>query len=402
VQHVFTRSYAGFYVDEYQDCTVSQHRLLLVLSRLRPCRIVGDPLQGIFGFDRNDPLPDWQKDVVPQFERLPDLVEPHRWLQANGNRPLGAWIADLRSALIGETAKIAIGDGTPVRWVAAGANPVTAQVATCFRVNKACELDTVVAIHNLPNKAHWLAKRLNGCFESMEEVESRDLMKHCGLLDDSSGFERASQVVETACECMVRIPDLLNTIRTALKKGALPKKGKTTSGCPDLLAALELVATGADHNAVGKCLDLIARIPGVVLFRRELLRDLCNACRVHDTASGGNLKQTAWRVRDEVRRHGRRLPRRLVSRTLLVKGLEFDHAVVLDMDGITDAKNLYVALTRGSKSLTVVSSSPVFGMRSTAGGVGGDVSRGRVLNLDTGTADDSNCFRRPNGRDRKR
>ena len=40
--------------------------------------------------------------------------------------------------------------------------------------------------------------------------------------------------------------------------------------------------------------------------------------------------------------------------TLLVKGLEFHHAVVLDADAY-DARNLYVALTRGSNSLTVVS-----------------------------------------------
>jgi hypothetical protein len=46
-----------------------------------------------------------------------------------------------------------------------------------------------------------------------------------------------------------------------------------------------------------------------------------------------------------------------VGTTLLVKGLEFDHAVVLDADAL-DAKNLYVALTRGARSLTVVSRGP--------------------------------------------
>ena len=38
---------------------------------------------------------------------------------------------------------------------------------------------------------------------------------------------------------------------------------------------------------------------------------------------------------------------------LLVKGLEYDHAVVLDADSL-DAKHLYVAMTRGSKSLTII------------------------------------------------
>ncbi len=59
-------------------------------------------------------------------------------------------------------------------------------------------------------------------------------------------------------------------------------------------------------------------------------------------------------VRNRSRRLGRILPRCAVGTTLLVKGLEFDHAVVLDTDAY-DARNLYVALTRGAKSLTVTS-----------------------------------------------
>jgi DNA helicase-2/ATP-dependent DNA helicase PcrA len=41
-----------------------------------------------------------------------------------------------------------------------------------------------------------------------------------------------------------------------------------------------------------------------------------------------------------------------------MKGLEFAHAVVL-APGALDKKNLYVALTRGSTSLTVISAQPV-------------------------------------------
>ena len=38
---------------------------------------------------------------------------------------------------------------------------------------------------------------------------------------------------------------------------------------------------------------------------------------------------------------------------LLVKGLEYDHAVILDADA-PDAKDLYVDMVRGSKSLAIV------------------------------------------------
>lgn len=37
----------------------------------------------------------------------------------------------------------------------------------------------------------------------------------------------------------------------------------------------------------------------------------------------------------------------------MLKALEYDHAVILDADSL-DAKNLYVAMTRGAKTLTIV------------------------------------------------
>jgi DNA helicase-2/ATP-dependent DNA helicase PcrA len=55
---------------------------------------------------------------------------------------------------------------------------------------------------------------------------------------------------------------------------------------------------------------------------------------------------------------GRPLPKRAVGSTLLLKGLEAEAAVILNA-GALDARNLYVAMTRGSKALTVCSPSPV-------------------------------------------
>lgn len=49
---------------------------------------------------------------------------------------------------------------------------------------------------------------------------------------------------------------------------------------------------------------------------------------------------------------------RVVSRPLLVKGLEYDHVIILN-PGNYSAQELYVALTRGSKSVTVISDSSV-------------------------------------------
>jgi len=353
---VFTRSYGGVFVDEYQDCTASQHKLLLRLAQLRPCRVVGDPLQGIFGFDRDDPLPDWPTEVTPEFKLLPALTEPHRWNREGTNRELGKWLTKVREVLQSGTGQVTLGNGAPVRWEQHSEPQTQAQVRSCFEAHRSCGPDRVVAVHNLAPQAHYLAKRLNGSYQSMEEVESKDLMKYCRRLEQASAMKRAACVVSAAAECIVSLPPQLRSISTALRQGRLPKKGKAVSECPELLVALNEVAQGTGFSKAAVCLDLIAQMPGVVLYRREPFRDLLKSCRLHDPAAGESLSKTAWRVRNSARRFGRCLPRRLVSRTLLVKGLEFDHAIVLDADGIEDAKNLYVALTRASKTLTVVSS----------------------------------------------
>ena len=71
------------------------------------------------------------------------------------------------------------------------------------------------------------------------------------------------------------------------------------------------------------------------------------------------LSSAAEKYHAEFRYRGRPVGRkRLIGTTSLVKGLEFDHAIVLDA-GCLSRKELYVALTRGAKSLTIVSSVPI-------------------------------------------
>ena len=82
IKSVIEKSYAGVYIDEYQDCTKSQHGLVIALSELLQARILGDPMQGIFGFD-DDPLIDWSADIIPHFEELELLTEPWRWKEEN-------------------------------------------------------------------------------------------------------------------------------------------------------------------------------------------------------------------------------------------------------------------------------------------------------------------------------
>jgi DNA helicase IV len=63
-------------------------------------------------------------------------------------------------------------------------------------------------------------------------------------------------------------------------------------------------------------------------------------------------------MREQNRLIGRPIPKRAVGSTLLLKGLEADVAVILNAAGL-NARNLYVAMTRSSKALTVCSPTPI-------------------------------------------
>jgi len=63
-------------------------------------------------------------------------------------------------------------------------------------------------------------------------------------------------------------------------------------------------------------------------------------------------------IRNRLRHSGRRSRQNLLSKTLLVKGLEYDHAIIANADAVGNHKHLYVAMTRPRKTLTILSASP--------------------------------------------
>lgn len=94
--------------------------------------------------------------------------------------------------------------------------------------------------------------------------------------------------------------------------------------------------------------------PEIVIYRQELWRELKRALRIQQDESPSSLRDAVLTARDRTRRYGRDIEHRSVSRTLLVKGLEYAHTILLDAD-VLDITNLYVAMTRGSTTLTILS-----------------------------------------------
>jgi hypothetical protein len=95
VRRTINYSYQGLFVDEYQDCTKSQHQMIMLLSEIIPIHILGDPMQGIFNFTGT--LVDFENDLE-DFEKVEALGTPWRWNNANRN-DLGEDLNDIRNKL---------------------------------------------------------------------------------------------------------------------------------------------------------------------------------------------------------------------------------------------------------------------------------------------------------------
>lgn len=109
----------------------------------------------------------------------------------------------------------------------------------------------------------------------------------------------------------------------------------------------------------GRVADLLSTInasPGVRAYRTGVLRAAYRALNQCDDSPGNRFSDAAIQTREQNRLVGRPLAKRSVGSTLLLKGLEAEVAVVLHADSL-DARNLYVAMTRGSKKLVLCSNS---------------------------------------------
>jgi hypothetical protein len=100
-------------------------------------------------------------------------------------------------------------------------------------------------------------------------------------------------------------------------------------------------------------------VPNVHLTRVDLFNCAVGVLKKHAVAPQLSLGEAAEKYQTQFRYRGRPVGRRrLIGTTLLVKGLEFHHAIILDAPSLS-RKELYVALTRGAKSLTIISTASV-------------------------------------------
>lgn len=349
VQRVLRATYRGIYVDEYQDCSSGQHALIRTLAGILPCRILGDPLQAIFRRVHKDTFLDWAL-AEAEFDKIGELLVPHRWL--GRNRDLGEWLLDVRTRM--ETGAEIDLQQPCLEWRSYTGEADQLAVCKALLSRKG---EKVVAVRQWRSQCYKLAGKLGNAYISMETVECQDLQDWCERIETSSDVARLETAAKFAEACLTR---LASDVRAYPEKIRGAKKLNPQR--PDhkaLLVHMREVAQDNDLGAVDRLLAAYMDLNEKPVFkRRELWSEMRRAIHRHKGMTGRRLQETAWCLRETARRIGRRVPHHCISTTLLVKGLEFDHAAILNLKDFQDAENAYVAMTRGAATLTILSDSP--------------------------------------------
>ncbi|GJH12664.1 UvrD-helicase domain-containing protein [Caballeronia novacaledonica] len=347
INSVLRASYTGVLVDEYQDCTRDHHRLVCALAGVLRCYVFGDPLQAIFGF-RAEEMADWDKDTLTRFPLAGRLETPHRWIAA-GNAELGNWLiagrADFRAGRFDFTRA-----PESVSWTRseqkAGANELAQHCSVRME-----DGHTLSVLHSSVSDTRRadLAKLIRAT--TVEPVGGQSEREFYRALRDLQGMNRMEAALTLAGTVYsgADVSGKRKRVDTLLKN---TNRMRIPASPAEL--ALRAVAQGNSLRSVADFFSCLEREFGVTVVRPELSYCVGAALRHCIEHPDVHLDDAAFQIANARRERGRIIRNRSVGSTLLVKGLEFDH-VVITPDACTSRQNWYVALTRASRSVKVLS-----------------------------------------------
>lgn len=350
IRDVIKATYSGLFVDEYQDCTIMRHDLVKALACILPTRILGDHLQGIFGF-KGEALVDFDKDL-DDFDKFPDLAMPWRWEKENPD--LGKSLKEIRGLLEKREnvdlnlyeSHIEILQIEEKDIYAAGSN-YNKKIWDLSNENN------VLIVHpdstNLNVRKDFLI-RFNNAFVLVEAIDNKDFYKFSRRFDNINVSNAYTVIYDL-------IPDLFNGTTSRDKWfNKNEAKRKTSESDRDVIKPIcediEKIKQKPSLSVISGMLKKIRNLPDVKCYRKELFSDLCRALEQAEH-KGISVYEAMKEIRNIKRRMGRKVGGKCIGTTLLTKGLEFDTVAILDAHRFKCPRNFYVAITRACRRLII-------------------------------------------------
>jgi hypothetical protein len=346
VQDIVKLSYAGLFVDEYQDCTVDQHNLILLLSEILPTHILGDPLQGIFDFkgqkliDLNDAM------EMGKFCVKYKLEIPHRWIKG-GNRELGNDLLKIRKNLESGL-EVDLLNYRSIEFKQGSYRDNYYYLLDVLIKNESVlVIDSDSIIRQKREKFVASFKYIPFLVESLDD---KDFYKLATYFDNKEVSPSIDILDGFLCKNFSNLDNWYNKTNKKFKKKKNYLEESKLLEVKELVLKLEKEYSLLDMK---KLIFKIKDLKGVNCARRDLLKSIGKS--MEDAYYSKIAVLDAMRNhRNVIRMVGRKIYGKCVGTTLLTKGLEFDTVIVLDADKFIDPKNLYVALSRCVKRLIVL------------------------------------------------
>lgn len=348
VSDIIASTYGRVLVDEYQDCSPSQHLMATLLADLLPCCILGDPLQAIFTIGGSR-LVDWN-EVQNSFPEIAELKEPMRWRRV-GEEKYGEWLLHMRQELI---------HGNSIDLAKAPVNVTWQQLHDDERDDAARheagrqhkmedgERLLVIGPSNIKGSLHRYGRMVHGV-TVVEPVELGDLID-CA---QDMAKQKGKRLLETVLNFASDVATGVEVQKTLTRVESLVAGRAKKQASAEEVSAIALMKDGGADNAL-RLLHLLMDSGERRVFRRYLMMAMFHTLERVIAAGNSDYVSAAIAVREQERHCGRRLPWRGVGSTLLLKGLEAEHGLILDA-AHHDQRNFYVAMTRASKSLKIFS-----------------------------------------------
>ena len=349
---IIQQSYSGLFIDEYQDCTESQHSIFMELVNVLPIRIFGDPLQGIFYWVKDDPIVDWNNF---QFKVIRPLTKAWRW--ENSNKELGLYLRDVRNKLIeslhGKDVSIAVKNKGGCVSVLN-----TNQWNNGKYVYSIKKYENIVYLTTISKVQKEFSLHNGGYFQ-------------CDEVKDLSDVEKVIEKIESqhneakALELITALQDMINAIRQELKSyiNHLSKKDTDFSRIKKYDKLGMLIKNVCKENSVLSVLqvlnwfaksendkfkiyrkEMFYRIKKIYAYMAEKNISLHEAVNILNNQQYFDIQPFNFS--------------RLSSRTVLTKGLEFD-CVIIDARYNMDVRDFYVAMTRAKRYIYIITDEDV-------------------------------------------
>lgn len=340
-QEILGNSFTGLIVDEYQDCMIEQHEIFCSIAKILPVRVLGDPMQAIFQWAGE--LIDMDKLLFPNVD-----IETQPWRWVSSNLDLGQWISQVRNALQPTLA----GVHQSINFLDIE-GCVKLLPSTNFNGNRLISelrnYSSVAYITALENKQLSFAQSMGGFFQFDEKQKSDLLYKFAEEFSRSYGTLLCRNLLNFLQSCASHVSTDLESYIKRLENGSFDfvriQKHKPLG---NILIELN---RSSNRFFIKQAIDYVTVNPLFNVYRREAFVEMKRAIDLSEE-TGLDLLESMSAIRHDQNNHG--FYKRLSTRTVLAKGLEFD-CVIVDLSKRFTSQDFYVAISRAKKMVYILS-----------------------------------------------